>query len=121
MILTTEKTEVNLLGFEEGTSFKINPEFLGKIFNIISGFYSDVYGSPLRELLNNAWDSEIDAGIENPSPKIKYEDGTITISDKGTGMSKDFMFNKYISAGFSTKSHTNAFIGSFGVGRYENN
>ena len=34
MILTTEKTEVNLLGFEEGTSFKINSEFLGKIFNI---------------------------------------------------------------------------------------
>lgn len=117
MILTTEKTEVNLLGFEEGTSFKIKPEFLGKIFNIISGFYSDVYGSPLRELLNNAWDAEIDAGVENPSPKIKYEDGVITISDKGTGMSKDFILNRYISAGDSTKNGSNNFIGGFGVGK----
>ena len=121
MILTTEKTEVNLLGFEEGTSFKIKPEFLGKIFNILSGFYSDVYGSPLRELLNNAWDAELEAGIKSPSPKIKYEDGTITISDKGTGMSKDFMLNRYISAGDSTKTGSNNFIGGFGVGRYKNN
>lgn len=117
MILTTEKTEIQNLGFEEGTSFKIKPEFLGKIFNILSGFYSDVYGSPLRELLNNAWDAELEAGVENPSPKIKYENGVFTISDKGTGMSKHFMLNRYISAGDSTKNGSNSFIGGFGVGK----
>lgn len=116
MIITKETENIKLLGQNESSSFKIEGEFLGKIFNIISGFYSDAYGSVIRELCNNAYDAELEAGIKNPSPKIKYENQTLTISDYGNGMSKDFMLNKYVSAGYSTKNNTNLFIGGFGVG-----
>lgn len=116
MILTTDKTVVNNIGFEEESSFSINKEFLGKIFNVLSGFYGNVYESPLKEICNNAYDAELEAG-RVPSPKIIYKDGVVSVSDKGGGMSKEFMLTKYTQAGFSTKSDNNVYIGAFGLGR----
>lgn len=117
MIENVEKPIIVNLGFSEKGTLHIDKEEASKVIKMLSSnLYSNVVESVVRELTNNAYDTEKELGKE-PCPKIEIKDNTIYFSDKGTGLSKDFMLNYYTRVGYSTKSNTNEFIGSKGLGR----
>lgn len=106
---------------ESSGSAKIAEEDIAMAFSIVSeGFYSDIYGSIVRELTSNCVDSHIEANCEDKAVEIKFsnEEGTDFISfiDKGMGMSQEFFENVFMSYFKSTKRESNAYYGAFGIG-----
>lgn len=88
---------------------------LTKLFKTFSNIYSDPYGAVVRELICNAIDA-------NPTGVVKVTMPSrlcpfLTISDRGPGMSPEFMGTHYTEVGFSTKDASNDEIGGFGWGR----
>lgn len=88
---------------------------LTKLFKTFSNIYSDPYGAVVRELICNAIDA-------NPTGVVKVTMPSrlcpfLTISDRGPGMSPEFMNTRYTEVGFSTKDASNDEIGGFGWGR----
>ncbi|MCA9748901.1 MAG: ATP-binding protein, partial [Romboutsia sp.] len=73
--------------------------------------------SGVIELVSNAQDSMIEAGkLHDPIFLIK-ENGHVTIKDTGLGMSPEFMDEKYIDFGHSSKERSEYTTGHFGIGR----
>lgn len=93
-----------------------------KLFSFFSdGVYSNKQVAICRELVANAIDSHVAAG----KPTVPVEvilptdlDPTFMVRDQGTGMSEDFIFDKYlVYAEGSTKDGSNEAIGGFGIGK----
>lgn len=100
--------------------FDISPEFVTHAIGMLVKQYSDPEMAFIRETCSNAYDAHTAAGNEDkpfdihiPSTFAPY----IEIRDYGTGISKDFMLNRYVSVGDSTKRKSNTEIGGFGIGR----
>lgn len=91
-----------------------------KAFRVLIGnLYSDKVGAVIRELSANAVDSHTEKGHNNPfevNLPTRFEP-VITIRDFGTGISHEFMLNKYIAAFCSSKDKSNDFMGALGLGR----
>ena len=100
--------------------FDISPEFVTHAIGMLVKQYSDPEMAFIRETCSNAYDAHTAADneatpfdIHIPSTFAPY----IEIRDYGTGISKDFMLNRYVSVGDSTKRKSNKEIGGFGIGR----
>lgn len=117
MIITNQKCKTN---FNLKTdAFKIN--FSPIAFDILSSkLYKDPLYAMIRELLCNAYDSQIKKG--NPDTPIEvtlphWKTGTnLVIRDFGTGMDDESIHTVYTCFFNSTKSSSNDFTGCFGLG-----
>ena len=113
--VTEEITSNHLLA---ENSFKIKAT--EKTFNILSSqLYSDKIRAVIRELSTNAWDSQVLAGnqdrpfvIHLPSMMEPY----FSIRDYGVGLSVKDVLTLYSTYFESTKSHSDDFVGSLGLG-----
>lgn len=89
-----------------------------------SNLYSEPEKSFIREIVSNAWDSEVEAGTTDMPVLIKFTTNeslnytSVNIRDYGTGISKERMENVFVKIGSSTKRTSNSFIGCFGIGRF---
>lgn len=89
-------------------------------FAIVSeGFYSDIFGSIVRELSSNAVDSHTEAGVDKPII-IRFSEQEdvdfISFIDVGLGMTQEFFEGTFMSYFESTKRESNDFYGCFGIG-----
>ena len=117
MILNTNtKTETNCMLDNKAFSIQASPI----AFEILSSrLYSDPKAAVIRELLTNAYDSQVANG--NPDTPIKiivpsYTEQHFVIRDYGTGLSKEDILHLYTTFFDSTKSTSNIFTGCFGLG-----
>lgn len=96
----------------------LRAEHFQKIFNMIPNVYTDSIGATIREYTANAIDSHREAGQTLPvivkAPTVL--DPTLSIIDKGIGMSFYDLCTTFISYGHSTKDKNNNAVGGFGIG-----
>lgn len=104
-------------------SFDIKDEDKGLILEILrSKMYKNPIGSICREIASNGRDANREVGNNNPiqisiSHSPFFEKGsTIVFKDEGPGISPDRMADVFVNYGSSTKRHSNAFTGGFGLG-----
>jgi hypothetical protein len=117
MIITDKKNEVQRSGVKGHSKFQINAT--GKAFRILSdGLYKDKPRAILRELSCNAYDAQIEAGVDRPfdvhlptrlEPFFK-------IRDYGVGLSRNDIETVYQTYFESTKTNSNDVIGCLGLG-----
>lgn len=86
-----------------------------KMFSILSSkLYTDKIMAPIRELLCNAYDAHIAAGIPERPLEVHLPSAnslTFKIRDFGPGLSAEDMLELYTTYGASTKNLSNDFIG----------
>ena len=131
MIINTQESDIQVVG--DITEFKssIDPKNLEFITTLLS---SNLYSAPersfIREIVSNAWDSQVEAGTTNIPIIIKITEskrtnyygkdftgyGDITIRDFGTGLSPERFNEVYRNIGSSTKRESNDYHGAFGIG-----
>lgn len=112
-----EQTIVNDV---KGSAFEakvssINSSNSAKLFRILSGLYSDIRSSIIREYVSNALDSTVKVGTNEPI-LVDIQEDKLTIQDFGTGLSEEEMFEIYINFLTSTKENDNSAIGCMGLG-----
>ena len=122
MLLDT--TYFDVQNSQESHKFKFSTSPV--IFRILSdSLYSNKIGSIIRELASNAKDAHIAAGISDTPffielpVKNKLFNSTapmFRITDYGTGLSEEDIYNIYTVYGESNKRHNNDMIGGFGIG-----
>lgn len=92
----------------------------GLILDIIrSKVYADPIGSICREILTNASDAHIEAGIADQAIEVTLPNAfsnDVVIRDFGPGISPGRMADVYAKYGVSTKTKSNDQVGSFGIG-----
>ena len=120
MKLQAKKRSHVALNSGEEVKFDISPEFVTHAIGMLVKQYSNPEMAFIRETCSNAYDAHTAAGTEDtpfdihlPSNFSPY----IEIRDYGTGISEEFMLNRYVSVGDSTKRKSNTEIGGFGIGR----
>ena len=136
MIINEQKSDIEVIG--DITEFKssIDPKNLEFITTLLS---SNLYSAPersfVREIISNAWDSQVEANTTDVPIIIKIEEkeetikssygssyeiwsgiGDITIRDFGTGLSPERFNEVYRNIGSSTKRESNDYHGAFGIG-----
>ena len=102
--------------------FTIDSENMGMVYQSFLN-YSNPVGSIVREITSNAYDSHIEAGIDE-SIQIEIKDanfvtdepGQLIITDFGVGLSPQRVEDIYSKFFSSTKRDTNDEIGGFGIG-----
>lgn len=118
-ISTTPDTLVESSGAMKGAAFTIRAT--GKAFRAIAdGIYSDKVLAVLRELTANAVDAHAIAGKPTEPVSVHLPNNYepfFSVRDFGTGISPDFMLNRYTALFDSSKNDDNTCIGGFGVGR----
>lgn len=118
MILNRNESEVTILGDVQKYKVSIDEKNLQHIITILSSnLYSHPMQSFLREIVSNAVDSHIEAGVNEPII-ITVTDNDLSIRDFGTGISPERFKDVFINIGSSTKRESNGFIGYFGIGKY---
>jgi Histidine kinase-, DNA gyrase B-, and HSP90-like ATPase len=91
----------------------------GLMRTLVSGLYSDGPKTVVREIIANALDSHIAAGKKNTPIEVWMPtqiDSYFTVRDFGTGMSDEFIREKYSALSYSSKTEDNSQTGAFGVG-----
>lgn len=90
-----------------------------KAFKILSrNLYSNSVAAVCREIVSNAVDAHIQAGITTP-PRVTLPTASspsFIVEDFGVGMSEETIDNVYSSYFASTKNQSNELIGGFGLG-----
>ena len=99
------------------TEFQI--DITPKLFEMLSGLYSNKIRAVIRELMCNAIDSHIDAGrpsdpVEITLPTTDFP--SLVIRDFGVGMSHETVISIYTRYSKSTKMHDAATTGALGLG-----
>lgn len=114
-VLRSGDIQKNTVGID-----KDNINFITSL--LTTKLYSKPIQSFFREIVANAWDSQVEAGnADTPiliSIDIRKESGTISIRDYGTGLSPERFDNIYRFIGSSTKRESNDYIGMMGIGRF---
>ena len=113
-----DNLQSNIESSVQGTAFQL--ETNAHIFQMLSkNVYNNIILAPIRELSTNA----VDACIAANKP-IKFDvhlpsisNSTFSVRDYGTGLSPDDIYGLFSTAGASTKRDSNAYNGSFGIGR----
>lgn len=123
MILANNQSEkIEVVGETTSKKATINTAEVIKLQYILTeGLYSDGISATIVELTNNAIDSVVEAGldpIENPvKVELSNKNGySITITDNGLGMSKEFFEDSFMCYLTSTKGGNNNTIGFYGIG-----
>lgn len=118
-IMNTEtgQVETNITGAVDFTFSKENAAKLAAMFS--SYVYSDKEYAVISELASNAIDAHKMVGREDIPIKVKlpkYIDPTFVVRDFGPGMSEHDIIKYLTTYGETTKSESNDFIGSWGIG-----
>lgn len=106
----------NMVG--ETVAMGIDTDALAHVMSILSGVYEDPALAVIREYATNALDSHAAAGetrpieVELPTPLRP----SLTIRDRGVGLSADEIRTVYSQYGASTKRGTNEAVGMLGIG-----
>lgn len=88
-----------------------------EFFHILSStLYSDQILAVVREVLCNAWDAHIAAGVTDKPIEITIKDGKLIIKDSGYGISPDDMGDLYATYGGTNKKNDGNQTGGFGLG-----
>lgn len=120
MILENKK-ENEILSTVQGDKMTVDTEDIQYLFDLLStNLYSDIYGSIVREYTSNAWDSHIEAGI-NDAIIVGFDTDKdlgsyFFVKDFGVGLSEDRVDSIFKKWGKSTKRESNNQIGAFGLG-----
>lgn len=122
MKITSNYYEVKTSNGYKQFSFSNSPT----VFKILSdSLYKNKIGSIIRELCSNAKDSHIAAGKKDvpfevilpvKSKLFSNESPQFKVIDHGVGLSEEDIYKIYTVYGESNKSHSNDFIGGFGIG-----
>ena len=122
MILEQNKEKIQTYGDVQQNKVSIDPRNAEHIISILSSnLYSNPEESFLRETISNAVDSHKEAGTTDPIILLFKANGSkfdIVVRDYGTGISPERFDKIYRYIGNSTKRDSNAYIGSFGIGRF---
>ena len=119
MILEKDYTEVVTSGFSEEKVAQIctTPAMLRLLS---SGLYSDKISAFIREWSTNAYDAMVEAGTIKDKTFIVHLPTKLepwfSIRDYGNGLSQSAMENNFSNFGDSTKTNSNLYNGSFGIG-----
>jgi hypothetical protein len=101
------------------SNFKIS-ENAGKLFMMLStALYANKERSTLYELSTNAYDEHVISGKKDVPIEITFPtklDSNIRIRDFGRGLCEDDVYRLLCTYGESTKSQSNDFVGSWGIG-----
>lgn len=104
-----------VIGGEATIDFGISSS--AEFFNILSStLYKDQILAVVREVLCNAWDAHIEAGIMDRPVEITMMNNKFTIRDFGSGIHRDDMGTIYGTYGNSTKKNDGKQTGGFGLG-----
>lgn len=117
MQVTTQNEFIThaVIGGGEAIEFGISNS--AEFFNILSStLYKDQILAVVREVLCNAWDAHIEAGITHTPVQITLTDDQFIIRDFGTGIHHDDMGMIYGTYGNSTKKNDGTQTGGFGLG-----
>lgn len=114
----TQKADVHALGKAMDATVNIN----GSLMEMLSTVYIYILMAAIREAIQNGSDAARRAGflvsdgvlVHLPTPSNPM----FTVVDRGSGMTKDFMENDYLSLGSSTKAGDNGSAGGLGIGRW---
>ena len=88
-----------------------------EFFDILSRtLYTDQHLAVVREVLCNAWDAHIAAGITDKPIEINIDDSNLTVRDFGPGIHHDQIGPIYGVYGASTKKNDGTQTGGFGLG-----
>lgn len=79
-----------------------------------TNLYSHPEESFIREIVSNAWDSQVEADNTETPILITVDRTTIAIRDYGTGISPERFKEIYLNIGSSTKRESNKYIGAWG-------
>jgi hypothetical protein len=104
-----------VIGQHEPIEFGIsnNPEF----FQVLSkALYSDQHLAVVREVMCNAWDAHIEAGVTDRPIEVKIEGGYLIIRDFGLGIPRERIGQVYGVYGLSTRVKDETVTGGFGLG-----
>lgn len=119
MILEKDFAETTSMGFSDTKVAQIctTPAMLRMLS---SGLYSDKISAFIREWSTNAYDAMVEAGtIEDKTFEVHLPtklEPFFSIRDFGVGLSQSAMENNFSNFGDSTKSSSNLYNGSFGIG-----
>ena len=90
---------------------------------ILTFLRDNIYEAPktalVKELLSNALDVHVENNVTRPIEITTPNpfNNLLIIRDFGTGLSPEFMSNKYTQVGLSTKNTSNSTLGGWGIGR----
>lgn len=96
----------------------IDPNSAEFLMNVFTDLYSDTMMAPIREYISNALDSHTEAGqtrpidVRKPSALRPF----FEVEDYGIGMSLETIRRVYSLYGYSTKRHSDDYVGMLGVG-----
>lgn len=110
-----DHTSHAIIGGKAAIDFGISDS--AEFFNILSStLYRDQILAVVREVMCNAWDAHIEAGITNKPVRITVNDEHFIVQDFGTGIHDEDMGPIYGVYGNSTKKHDGKQTGGFGLG-----
>lgn len=115
---TSHKAEVRAVG----NAMNATVNFSGALMEMLATVYVYILMAAIREAIQNACDASKRAGLpfsEGVMVQLPTKSNpVITVTDKGSGMSSEFMTSTYLSFGSSTKAGDNGSAGGLGVGRW---
>ena len=112
---TEDKVTHAVISSKAASSFGITNS--AEFFHILSDtLYSDKPLAVVREVLCNAWDAHIDAGITDVAIEVLVSEEAMIVRDFGRGIPKDMIEQIYCTYGESTKRNDGTQTGGFGLG-----
>ena len=113
-----QKADVQAMGTAMEASVNMN----GSLMEMLATVYIYIMMAAIREAIQNGADAARRAGLTFAEgvlvqlPTVSNQ--MVTVIDKGSGMTKDFMEKEYLSVGLSTKAGDNGAAGGLGIGRW---
>lgn len=115
VVFHEENTSNIVIGGGKSRAFSIanTAEFVSVLSDAL---YSHKNLAVVREVMCNAWDAHISAGITDHQIEVIITESTLSIRDFGKGISDDDIADIYCTYGESTKRQETATTGGFGLG-----
>ena len=120
MIIKGRNNDITIEGAPfETKKATINQDEMSKLqYLLTKGLYSDPISAVIVEWTNNAVDSVVASGkdpVQNPV-MVTITQNKFTVEDKGVGLTKEEFETICMNYLTSTKTESNAYIGSWGLG-----